>query len=294
MAKLTVLSFGGGQDSTTILYKILFDKRFRKKYAPEDLIVVMANTGNEHPETYSHVTKINKLCLGHGVLFKLLDFRYTPKSWSKGLIDFYESGNRVGSKAFPKTCTDNLKIKPIYNYLEEYIHTQYKTEKFGRKRAIKEFAKNYGKIDVLLGIARGEEKRVSTNEESPHVWMKQSINKVYPLIDLQMNREDCQGYIKSIGVEVPIPSACIICPFMNDIELLYLKRFQPYWLDKWIELEANKIEANKHMGDKNLGVWGKKLLPEKIIDVGLRHGHMTDEEVREYRMSHGHCVKSKY
>lgn len=52
---LTILSFGGGQDSTTILYKLVFDADFKARYAPGDLLVLMADTGNEHPETYSHV-----------------------------------------------------------------------------------------------------------------------------------------------------------------------------------------------------------------------------------------------
>lgn len=294
MAKLTVLSFGGGQDSTAILHKFIYDKDFRDEYAPEDLLVVMAETGNEHSETYDHVMQMEVLAYANKIRFEFLDYRYTPKSWKGGLVKFYEDGNRVGSKAFPKTCTDNLKIKPIYNFLEQHIHETYRTEKFGRKRAIKEFAKKYGKIDMLIGIAKGEEVRASTNEESPSVWMREAINKVYPLLDLQMDRQACQDYILSVGQEVPIPSACIICPFMNDIELLYLKRFQPYWLEKWIELEVNKIKANQHVGDKNLGVWGNKLLPEKVAEVELKYGHMTDEEVREYRMSHGHCVKSKY
>lgn len=59
-------------------------------------------------------------------------------------------------------------------------------------------------------------------------------------------------------------------------------------------LEQNKIEANLHMGDKNLGVWGKVLLPQKLQEVISKHGHMTDLELIEYKMSHGHCVKSKY
>ena len=80
---------------------------------------------------------------------------------------------------------------------------------------------------------------------------------------------------------------------MNDIELLALYRFKPEWYAKWVELEANKIAANQHV-ENNLGVWGNKLLPEKLVQVTEKYGHMTDEDLREYTMSHGHCVKSKY
>lgn len=44
--KLTILSMRLGQNSTTILLKLIHDKDFRQKYAPNDLLVLFANTGN--------------------------------------------------------------------------------------------------------------------------------------------------------------------------------------------------------------------------------------------------------
>lgn len=297
---LTVLSFGGGQDSTAIFYKLLFDHSWQKKYRNDNLLVLMANTMNEHNETYMHIVKIGIDCLQHSnpqrkIIFRLINAKdgYTPKSWQKGLVSFYSSGNRIGSKAYNKTCTDNLKIKPIYNFLEEFIHTEYSTQKYGRKRAIYEYAQRFGKVDVLIGIAREEEKRASTNEESPHVWMKKCVNKIYPLIENGMNRKDCQDYIISVGREVPVPSNCILCHFMDEKELLLLYRTQKHWFNIWVKLESNKILANSHV-ENNLGVWGKKLLPQVLEKAKSKWGHMTTDELKEHRMSHGHCVMSKY
>ena len=295
MARLTVLSFGGGQDSYAILLKLIKDKKYRKKYAPNELIVLMADTGNEHDDTYILVDKASQLCKDNNIFFQLIDNNtdYFPKSWQGGLIEFYERGNRVGSKCFPKTCTDNLKIKPIYKFLDQYIYHKYGMFKYGRKEAIKEFTQKYGKIDVLIGIARKEEKRASTNEESIHKWMQNSINKVYPLIIEGMDRQDCQDYIKSVGEQVPLPSNCILCPFMSLQELLYLYRVMPKWYNKWVQIEQNKIDANAHV-ENNMGVWGKDLLPQVLVKAQSKFGYMTDEELFEYKMSHGHCVKSKY
>ena len=295
MARLTVLSFGGGQDSYAILLKLIKDKKYRKKYAPNELIVLMADTGNEHDDTYILVDKASQLCKDNNIFFQLIDNNtdYFPKTWQGGLIEFYERGNRVGSKCFPKTCTDNLKIKPIYKFLDQYIYHKYGMFKYGRKEAIKEFTQKYGKIDVLIGIARKEEKRASTNEESIHKWMQNSINKVYPLIIEGMDRQDCQDYIKSVGEQVPLPSNCILCPFMSLQELLYLYRVMPKWYNKWVQIEQNKIDANAHV-ENNMGVWGKDLLPQVLVKAQSKFGYMTDEELFEYKMSHGHCVKSKY
>lgn len=294
MARLTMLSFGGGQDSTAILYKLLYDKDFRVKYAPGNLIVVMADTKNEHVETNLHVKEIEKLCKKHMVPFYFISpEEYASGQWKGGYVSFLEVGNRIGSKCFPKTCTDKLKIQPIYKFLEDYVHAFYRTEMHGRKRAIKEFVRGNGKIDVLLGIAAGEEKRASTNEESPSVWMRECINKVYPLLDLCWDRKACQDYISKAGHVIPPPSNCILCPFMSYQELLYLARYNTQWYNKWVELEANKIKANSHV-ENNMGVWGKKLLPEALKIAENKFGDMTYEELREYKMSHGHCVKSKY
>jgi len=310
MSKLTVLSFGGGQDSTAILYKIIYDKQFQLLYAPEDLLVVMADTGNEHKETDYHVAEVMKLCSDHDIEFWFItgSMGYTSPVWSKGLVDFYESGNRIGSKAFPKTCTDKLKITPIYNFLENYIFTNYypDVDVKGRKRAIKMFAKKFGKIDVLIGIAKGEETRASSDAESPSVWIRESVHKVYPLITLNMDRQACQDYIEEVGHVVPPPSNCILCPFMSYQELLYMFLAMPDWYYKWIKLESNKMVANAHDGDftktlnskgevvANMGVWGTKTLPEALLIAQEKYGHMTITELKEYKMSHGHCVKSKY
>jgi 3'-phosphoadenosine 5'-phosphosulfate sulfotransferase (PAPS reductase)/FAD synthetase len=309
LAKLTVLSFGAGQDSTAILYRLIYEPFFKKTYAPGDLIVVMADTGNEHPKTIAHRKWVQTLCAKKKIPFYFItgDMGHTSPSWSKGLKGFYRSANAIGSKAFPKTCTDKLKITPIYNWLEQYVHTTYSTEKVGLKRALQEFAKKYGKIDMLLGIAAGEEKRASTNEDSIAIWMRLAINKVYPLIDLGLDRQACQDYIKSTGWTVPPPSNCMICPFMSLQELLYLWRVWPFEYEEWVELEVNKIKANAYKGDltkavsqktgkivDNLGVWGKKLLPEMLIIAEEKYGHMTIEELEDYKMSHGHCVKNKF
>lgn len=296
MNELTVLSYGSGQDSTAILLKAIFDPSFKSKFIRGKLIVVMADTKNEHDHTYDYFFKIKKLCLNNKIPCFLIDPKnYAPKSWSNGLIGFYEGKKAVGSKAFPKTCTDNLKIKPIYNFLEEYIHQEYKTDSFGRKKAFYEYFYKYGKIRVLIGIAKGEEKRASENGTTGKKWFDTCIEKSYPLIDVGMDRKACQQYIKSTGHEIPFPSNCILCPFLSLQELLYLYRYERSWFDKWVELEANKLANNKHVGKKNLGVWGTtESLIEIVEKAKIKFGHMSKKELIDYKMSHGHCVMSKY
>ena len=301
--QLTILSDGAGQDSWTILLKLALDAEFRQKYAPDDLIVVHADTGNEHPETYTHVERIKAFCAEHKIEYVNLT---ADKGFHKGnwvsLQNFYQAKNAIGSKAYPKTCTDNLKVQPIYRWLTRTIMERYypgRTELLERKLALYEFAKDHGKITVLIGIAADEaKKRIKApkpDAKNPEaVWMQKNITKVYPLVEIDYNRQACQDYIKSVGQVVPPPSNCIFCPFKSDIEILWTARRMPEQFAEWVRLEANKIAANADKTANNLGVCGKKLLPQVLAEATAKYAHMTDAQIDEYRMSHGHCVSSSY
>jgi len=295
ISTLTVLSFGGGQDSHAILYKYVYDKEFRAKYAPNDFLVVMAETMDEHPQTNVAVSEAKKFCADHGIEFVHItpEMGHHSATW-QGLRQFYNLKMAVGSKAYPKTCTDNLKIKPIYRYLEQWLGQQYGVE-VGRKKAFYQFAGRHGKVRVIIGIAKGEEKRVAG--VSDEKWRRETIEIVYPLIDLGLDRQGCQDYIRSVGHTVPPPSNCMLCPFMSEIELLWLYRFYPNDYADWVRIERRKWEESQRRGveaKRNLGVWGKRLLPQVLVTARVKFGHLTDEQLVEYKMSHGHCVASKY
>lgn len=290
---LTVLSFGAGQDSTTLLYKYIYNPNFRARYAPGRFLVVMSDTGDEHDETYEHVRYILSLCAQHDIEFHFLPAggEFHSEKWPS-LIEFHRRTSTIGSKAFPKTCTDNLKIQPIYRFLEQWLGDNYGV-RVGRKKGFYEFEEGHGRVCVLLGIAGGEESRMAKTEKLP-LWMQRTVDRVYPLIELGMDRQACQDYIKSIGHTVPLPSNCKRCPFMNEVELLWLYRFHPDKYTEWVELEQKKLAKNTHMGDRNLGVFGKRTLPEVLKIVLGKHGDWSNERLHDYKMSHGHCVKSKY
>lgn len=292
--ELTVLSFGGGQDSTTLLLKAINDPLFKQTYIKGKLIVVMSDTGNEHPETYKHVTKAGELCKEKGLEFYLLSpgMGYHSETW-QSLTAQWERNDTIQSVAFPKTCTDNLKVKPIYKFLADYINKycfKGKSESY-RKRSLYDYTRMKGKIRIMIGIAGGEESRVS--EQAPHKWMEHNIERCYPLIDLKMNRKACQEYIAKAGYEVPPPSNCMFCPFLSKIELVWLHRNYPDEVKRWIGYEQRKIEKNKSR-EINLGVFGKKLLPEILREAITEYHNMSDEEINNHKQSHGHCVKSKY
>lgn len=293
-AALTVLSYGCGQDSYSLLLRYIHDRSFKEKYAPLGFVVVMASTGDEHPETMKHLEYTKALCSKHGIEFYHIvpAMGFHSPGW-QSLRQFYRSHNTCGSKAFPKTCTDNLKLKPIYSFLEHYLGDKYGV-RVGRKQGFFEFARKYGKLRVMLGISKGEEKRIADPEKEIARWKRLTVQSLYPLVDLGDNRQGCQDYIRYCGEIVCPPSNCILCPFMSLQELLWLYRFMPADYHEWVDIERNKLQAFKHLGDRNLGVWGKKSLPEILVKAEERHGHMTGEELDDYKFSHGHCVSTRY
>lgn len=291
---LTVLSYGCGQDSWTLLCLYVFDAEFRERYAPGRFLVVMAETGDEHPATYRHLEYTKKFCRIHGIEFVHVtpEMGYHSGKW-QSLRGFYRATNTIGSKAFPKTCTDKLKLQPIYKFLEAWLGENFGVT-VGRKKGFVQYAAMSGKVRVLIGIAKGEEKRMADPGNEPQAWKRAAVVTEYPLVDLGLDRAGCQRYIRSVGQPVPYPSNCILCPFMGEVELLWLYRFMREDYEDWVLLERAKLETNVHMGDRNLGVWGKKTLPEKLDETLAKFGHMTDAQLEDYKFSHGHCVMSKY
>jgi hypothetical protein len=146
---------------------------------------------------------------------------------------------------------------------------------------------------MLLGIAKGEERRVSDGEDDAP-WMRDCVERVYPLIDLGMDRAQCQAHIRSLGLPVPVPSNCKLCPYRSEVELLWLYRFHPTDYQEWVDLEAAKLRRFASRGDRNLGVFGRRSLPEVLKGAIDKYGHLSDEELEQNRMTHGHCVASKY
>lgn len=277
---LTVLSYGGGQDSTVILDRMIGELD----------AVVFADTGNEHDHTYSTVRTAQAFCQDHGVPFFWLTpgSRFHSTAW-QSLTGQWQRNQTIGM-ARGKACSDNLKIKPIYRWLNSWAAELLgiPCEDYG-KPAIRALATERGRIRMIIGIAKGEEKRLGG--EFPQSWARESIERIYPLITWGMDREACQEYLNN-RAEVwgrVYPSNCLFCHFQSPQELLWLARQHPAAFERWTRYEARKIADNTDK-PKNHGVYGAKLLPVKLLDAEEKHGHLTDAELDAYKFGHGHTA----
>lgn len=297
--ELTVFSFGGGQDSFAILYLLVYDPAFRKKYAPGKLLVVMSDTGDEHPGTYRAVVYAKEFCQKHHIEFHFItsDRGFHPRTW-QSLDAQYDKNHTIGSVAFDQTCTDNLKVKVVDNFTEWWIKEHYGITG-NKKKAYWKFTGRYGKVRLLLGFAAGEEHRTKSEKEKEYdaVWKQNCVERVYPLFELGIDRKGAQDLIKRLGEYLPPPSNCMKCFYMSEQELLWLYRFHRDVFWRWVFQERRKINKSRAKGvpdKKNMGVFGRITIIGKLRIATEKYGHWTDEQLNDYKMSHGHCVKSKY
>lgn len=301
--ELTVLSFGAGQDSTYLLLLYIYCKWFRDLYAPGDFLVIMSDTGCEHPRTYLHVLDVQRLCEKHGVEFVMItpDMGFHPATWQT-LEHQYKRNDTIGMKSTrTKACTHNLKIVPIYSFLADWLAKKHdyptsgKGAKYRQKTSIVRFAENYGKVRMIIGIAKGEESRINRADQQPHAYMNLGIDRVFPLVHIGADREACQCGIRGFGHKVPPPSNCMICYWMDEIELLWLFHFHEDKFWDWVKYEQAKLRKHVHLGKNNHGVFGDpRTLVQVLRQARAKHPHMTPAKLDQWKMSHGHCISSKY
>lgn len=301
---LTVLWFGGGQDSTDLLYRFIYNSSFREQFVGDShFVAIMSNTGNEFDFTYAHIEYIRQLCSLKNVEFYFIEswMGYHSSAW-QSLQGQYLWNNNIQSVAFPKTCTDNLKIKPNYSFLTDYLREIYGFDGKGKK-VFYQYAEQFGRLRSIIGFAKGEESRCGlksqtelfpelSKKDSRPVWMQKCVEHIYPLVELQIDRAGCQESIRRFGHYVPMPSNCVMCPFAQGPELVFVNRLYPQDWQRWVDFEAAKIKKHQHQ-EINLGVKGELLLPDVLKRELKLYGDWTNEMLAEYRMSHGHHVKSR-
>lgn len=298
--QLTLLSFGGGQDSWAFLYAVINNPEFRKKYAPKDFVVAMSDTGNEFPYTYKYVLQAIALCEKHGIHFQFItpDQGYHTPGWMNLKDNLRRNKTILGASMGVKACTMSLKISVVDKYMHAYMCELYGFGPHVNKTGWKLYKEKFNtKARVIIGFAKDEEARLLKSNKS-HIflpkWKREHIQYVYPLIEEGWNRELAQKEIGKYRKDIPPPSNCMICFYQSDQELLWLWRNYPEEFYDWVELEKAKLEKHQDMGKKNYGVYGTITLTEKLDQAKKKYGHWSDEQLWDYKMSHGHCVKSSY
>lgn len=194
-----------------------------------EVAFVFSDTGEEKDETYAYIRDYFRPWLearGH------LLFTVAP---SETVLQRWERLSVTGSRLL-RSCTVEAKIRPI----ERFIKQRYQ-----------------GGADVVqvIGIDAGEAHRA-----------KPSTDKIYPLVDMNIDREDCEEIITAAGLPVPPKSGCWHCPFSRVGDVLALVRDHPVRFDRIERLEHRVLEVHGRafyqFRDKPAAYWRERAKQE--------------------------------
>ena len=226
-----ILSLSGGKDSTALA--IFMRDRV------SDLEYVFCDTGEELPETYEYLDKLEAY-LGQAIV------RLNPDRPFQHYLKVY---NGVLPDARTRWCTRKLKIEPF----ERFVGS--------------------GACYNYIGIRADEQHRKG------YISTKPNITALYPFIEADINREDVFRILEESGLGLPkyydwrSRSGCYFCFFQQRNEWVGLLENHPDLYQKAIEFETDK--ENTLTGEGY--TWSqreslKRLMdPERVEQVKAEH-----------------------
>ncbi len=230
---LDAFSYGGGVQSTAALV-------LAARGDIDCRLFIFANVGEraEHPATLDYVERVAKpYAEVHGI--ELVEVRRLSRGEPQDLYDSVtDSSSSIDipvrmSNGAPgnRRCTYDFKIRTIYGEL--------------RRRG----ASRAAPATLALGISVDEIHRVRSGIDP----RQPAQTRVYPLVDLGLNRNDCQRIIIAAGLPIPQRSACYFCPFHSLDEWRRIKRETPALFDRSVKLERTINDRRDSIGKEH--VW---------------------------------------
>jgi hypothetical protein len=185
----TVLSFGAGVQSVTILHLAL------RGEIPRPDFVIFADTQNEPRDVYETVARSAAVCDREHIPFFSVT-RGDLGAWREnGSIHtpLYTRNLTTGEEGqLFRTCTDRFKLAAL-------------------KEKCRTLGMGHGAspAEMWIGFSLDEISRVGGGEMLPK-W----ISRRFPLLDAGMRRSDCEAFLRTHGI-VAAKSACTFCPYRS-------------------------------------------------------------------------------
>lgn len=180
-------------------------------------LCVFADTGGEKPETIAYAENWLKPWLKEVNFPQLITVKnHSPLANDKSLENECRRKDQLPSRAFGySSCAEKWKIRPQNRHLKEWLAAQ------GRKGT---------KVIKALGIDAGESHRAKVHTDNV-------ANYWYPLVEWDLDREDCEELILSVGLPLPPKSACFFCPSSKKTEVLRLATEHPELMKRALVME---------------------------------------------------------
>ena len=178
---------------------------------------VFADTGWETQSTYEYLKTFIPWAQSNGLKILTVskgNIREDALSTSKRFVSMpLWTKNGMQKGALRRQCTNEYKIQVVQKTIRQ-------------EACLKKYERWKGDpAEVWIGISTNEAQRMSDSREK---WI---INR-WPLIEKRMNRHDCEKYLEAHGIPIPPKSACIGCPFHDNVYWRRLKAESPKeWAD---------------------------------------------------------------
>lgn len=217
---------------------------------------IFADTGWEPKSVYSHLEWL-KMTLPFPIyVVSAGDLRTDIKTRSKSAtkriaaVPWHILMPNNDSAIGRRQCTSEYKLRPIQRKIVELMG--------GRPK--------YG-AEAWIGISVDEAIRCKPSRV-------QYIVNTWPLLDKQMNRNDCIKWLERNGYQTPPKSACIGCPFHSDHYWRDMKLNRP---DEWqnaLEIDAAIRNQPKFHGQQFMHR-SLKSLAEVDLSTAEDHGQLN-------------------
>lgn len=205
---MNIVSYGGGTNSTAMLIECAHRK------IKIDLIL-FADTGAEKPHTYQYVKTFSKWLVENG-LPEIITVK-ARASRHGGLEQYCLHHKQLPSVAYGfKSCSIQFKIEPADEYIKKHHADEYKAKT----------------IVKYIGFDAGEPQRM---KDSPD----EHYTNYFPLIEWDIDRDECLEIIDKTGLCKPGKSACYFCPSSIPSEIRQLKYIYPDLAERAVIIENN-------------------------------------------------------
>jgi hypothetical protein len=144
-----------------------------------------------------------------------------------------------------RSCTADFKIRVVSKWMR--AHGATKT--------------NPGTVGI--GISVDEIQRMKPSQLS-------HLRNAHPLIDLELNREDCKAVIRDAGLPVPPKSSCFFCPFHTVKEWRRIYDAHPDLFAKSVALERMINERRAKLGRDPMYMTGALRPLDEVVNGSHR------------------------
>jgi hypothetical protein len=210
MSRVAVISLGAGVQSSTMLLMAARGE-LDGLCAARPVLAVFADTRWEEAGTYEWLGLLRlegwrggiEIAETSGGDLRAETVNGAEEGRRSASLPLFTRGADGRAAMARRQCTYEYKIAPVRRLLRQ--------RGFGPARAVEQW----------IGISR--EEAPERMKDSGVKW----LSSRWPLVELEMSRRDCEGWLSEHGYPVPPKSSCIGCPFHGDAHWREMKLGRP-------------------------------------------------------------------